>query len=1133
MDPIRFAIENPVKTAVGIIMVLLFGGLALNAIPVQLTPDVDRPVITVRTNWSGRSPEEIERSIIIEQEEKLKSVQGLWKMTSLASLGSASITLEFNVGSPPDRVLQDVSNKMDEVQEYPEDADRPVIDIADTASDDSIAYLLLQADDPNFEVATFYDYADRFLKPSLERIDGVAEIDIKGGREHQVQVRFDPKELARRNISIPEVAAALRQDNVNVSAGDMAGGRQDVRFRVVEQFDSLERLRETVIKYDVAGSPIRVADVASANLVLEKTVHFDQCKGKTSMTIFVKRKTGSNVLDIIEDVNRVVDEMNAEGGVLRSFKNDRYGLRLRNAFDDSHYIHSAIGLVRDNLLIGGGLAIAVLLLFLRSMRSTLIISLAIPISVIGTFVVLWLSGRNLNVISLAGLSFAVGMVVDNAIVVLENIDRYLKSGADVRTATLRGTREVWGAVLASTLTTIAVFAPVLTIQDEAGQLFYDLVLAICAAVALSLIVSITAIPMAASLILRPHRDRTLGRSRNGEGASSGDTARSSQKFSPHNLFGLVGIFAWLTDRWAGLIHLMTFRSLSSAWLRVLLIALTMAVSIGLSMWWMPPASYLPNGSKNFTFCRMSTPAGYSVMENYSVGQRIEKELQPFWSATTGEEASANGPIVDQRSGKTYTDIPALKEFFFVVARGSVFMIGISQDPTNVEPIAAVFNRAFNVVPASKGVTSQASIFGRGAGSSNAVDIEVRGNDMRRLKVACGFLESELQREFSRFSVRTSPGNFNESGPELRIEVNEEIAKRLGLNATDLATTARSLIDGAFVGDFDFEGDNIDLILIRDPSIELAPEEVAEVPVTVRDSTGTPSTIPFGQLVSFLPSEASQEIRRVEQQRAIALTVTPPNDVALEDAQTRILAIVEQARVSGKLGNDMFVTLSGNADRLSEVRRLLMGSWYGWDWQSIGSVATSRFFIALVITYLLLAALFENFIYPLVILLTVPLATVGGFAGLAIVHWFDPTQQLDVLTMLGFVILIGVVVNNAILIVHQALNFMRGETDEVDQKGAMPMSPRDAIALSVQTRTRPIFITTCTSVFGMLPLVIAPGAGSELYRGLGAIVVGGLTTATFFTLLIVPLFFSLVVDLRLALPFKRPTSQTLPPMQPTT
>ncbi|MBN1911291.1 MAG: efflux RND transporter permease subunit [Pirellulales bacterium] len=1103
MDPIRFAIQNPVKTTVGMILTLLFGVIALARIPVQLTPDVDRPVVTIRTSWSGRSPEEIEKSIILEQEEKLKSVQGLWKMTSQAQLGTAMITLEFNIGYSPERILQEVSNKIDEVPEYPEDVDRPIIDMADTAGDDAIAYLLLQADDPDFEVATFFDYADRYLKPSLERIEGVAEIDIKGGREHQVQVRFDPKALARRNITISELHSVLRLDNVNATAGDLVNSRQDVRFRVLGQYDSLQPLRDTIIKYDESGSPVRVSDVARVELVLEKTSHFDQCKGRTSMTIFVKRKTGSNVLDIIEQVHRVVDEMNADNGVLKSFKNNRYGLHLRMAFDDSHYILSAINLVRENLLIGGGLAILVLLLFLRSLRSTLIIAVAIPISIIGTFVVMWLANRNLNVISLAGLSFAVGMVVDNAIVVLENIDRHMKLGANPVEAAYHGTREVWGAILASTLTTIAVFAPVLTIQDEAGQLFYDIVLAICTAVTLSLVVSITVIPTAAAIFLRKHEHR-------------GPVSRAFA-----NLFGLAPLFGWIGNRWASLIHLLTFRSLSSAWLRILIIAVIIAASVGFSILLTPPASYLPNGNKNFTFCRMSTPAGYSLMENYFVGQRIEQELKPFWIAKNSEEASKHGPVVDVRTGKTFTKIPVLKEFFFVVARGTVFMIGISDDPENVEPITAIFGKAFEVTPASKGITSQASIFGRGAGSSNAVMIEVSGNDLVRLKAACAHLEERLQEAFSKFSVRTSPENFNESGPELQLQIKQEVAKRLKINVNDLALSARSMIDGSFIGDFDFEGDNIDLVLIRDPAMEVSPDEVPELPIAVKEGNGSVTVIPLGQIADFVSTEASQEIRRVEQQRAIAITVTPPNDVALEEAQETILEVVNQARAEGKMGNDIFVSLSGNADRLSQVRESLMGKWTGWNWASLGSVALSRFFLALLITYLLMAALFENFLHPLVIMFTVPLATVGGFVGLWIVHRHDPTQQLDVLTMLGFVILIGVVVNNAILIVHQALNFMRGQ-HAADEGEAGPMEAREAIYQSVRTRIRPIFMTTCTSIFGMLPLVIAPGSGSELYRGLGSVVVGGLFFATIFTLVVIPLLFSLVLD-AMAL-FKRRASQ---------
>jgi HAE1 family hydrophobic/amphiphilic exporter-1 len=774
------------------------------------------------------------------------------------------------------------------------------------------------------------------------------------------------------------------------------------------------------------------------------------------------------------------------------------------AFDDSHYIYSAIGLVRENLLLGGGLALLVLLLFLRSLRSTLIIAVSIPISIIGTFVVMWFADRNLNVISLAGLSFAVGMVVDNAIVVLENIDRHLKLGATPLGAAYQGTREVWGAILASTLTTIAVFAPVLTIQDEAGQLFYDIVLAICAAVTLSLVVSITVIPAAAAVFLRKHEHR-------------GPIAAA---FS--SLFGLAPLFGWVSNSLASVVHLLTFRSLSSAWLRILIVSTIIAASVGLSIALVPPASYLPNGNKNFTFCRMSTPAGYSLMQNFYVGQRIEDELKPFWSAKTGEEASRHGPVVDNRTGKVYKDLPALKEFFFVVARGSVFMIGISDDPGNVEPVSAIFSKAFSVIPASKGMTSQASLFGRGAGSSNAVMIEVSGNDLVRLKDACAYLETRLQEAFSKFSVRTSPENFNESGPELQLEIKQEVAKRLKINVNDLAVSARSMIDGSFIGDFDFEGDNIDLILIRDPAIEISPDEVPDLPIAVQENDGSINVVPLGQIADFVSKEASQEIRRVEQQRAIAITVTPPNDVALEEAQATILDVVRQARLEGRMGNDIFVALSGNADRLSQVRASLMGKWTGWNWESLGSIAMSRFFLALLITYLLMAALFENFLHPLVIMFTVPMATVGGFIGLWLVHRQDPTQQLDVLTMLGFVILVGVVVNNAILIVHQALNFMRG-LHTADEGDAGPMEPREALYQSVKTRIRPIFMTTCTSVFGMLPLVLAPGSGSELYRGLGSVVVGGLTFATIFTLVVIPLLFSLVLD-ALSL-FTRPASKS--------
>jgi hypothetical protein len=366
VDPIRFSIQNPVKVAVGVILVVLFGMISLNAIPIQLTPDVERPVISVRTVWPGRSPEEVEKSILIEQEEKLKTLQGLSQMTSTAELGQAGITLEFNVGFPISRALQEVANRLDEVRSYPADVERPIIRASDSASDDAVAYCLLQAQDPDFEMARVFDYADRFVKPALERIPGVSEVGIYGGRKHQVQIQFDPTALAQRGISVMDLRSALQMDNVNESAGDLAHGRQDVRFRVLGQFDSLEPIRRTIVKVDAHGVPIRVEEIADVALCLEKKVNFAQSKGQTSMSLFVKRETGTNVLTVTEQVRRVVDELNAPGGILTAFENDRYGVRLRLVADDSYYIRRAVGLVRENLLLGGSLAVLVLLMFLRS-----------------------------------------------------------------------------------------------------------------------------------------------------------------------------------------------------------------------------------------------------------------------------------------------------------------------------------------------------------------------------------------------------------------------------------------------------------------------------------------------------------------------------------------------------------------------------------------------------------------------------------------------------------------------------------------------------------------------------------------------------------------------------------------------
>lgn len=1096
MDIIKFSIHNPVKVAVAVLLTLLFGGLALLALPKQMTPDVDRPIITVSTVWQGRSPEEVEKSLLMEQEKKLKTLQGLYRMTSTATLGRGQIELEFLVGYDITRAVQETSNRLDEVPDYPDDVERPIIRAASAQTDEAIGYGLIysETDDPSFEAAEFYDYADRYVKPAFERIKGIAQIDIYGGREHEVQVRFHPVKLAQSGISIEQLRTALRGDNLNESAGDMPNGRQDIRFRVLGRFDSLEPIRNTIVKYDV-DAPVYVKDIATVHLVLKKNVNFDISKGKTAMTVHFRRDTGANVLEVLSEVKRVAKELQQPGGVFELFRNDRHKMRFRMVYDDATYINNAIDVVISNMYSGGILAILALLLFLRSTRPTLIIALAIPISVMGTFIVMYLLGRNINVISLAGMSFAIGMVIDSAIVVLENIDRHLHLGKKPFEAAYAGTKEVWGAVLSSTLTTVAVFGPVLTIREESGQLFYDIAIAISAAVLISLLVSMTVITCCSSRWLSdPTRKRSL-------------LTRSFK-----SLFGLTTLCQWLAERFAGFIHLLTFPSLSGVWLRTAIVAVVSAGAIILSFELMPSASYLPNGNKNGVVARVVLPPAYSLQQNTLVGRRIEERLRPYWEAETVEEATAIAPVVDTRTNKSIPLVPPINDLFLVLNTRSVFMVCTSKDPVLVQPLEVFLSNVMNSLPGATGSAQQQSIFGRRGGGANAVQIEVVCQDMGRLRESAAYIEQRLIEVFSKSGVRSDPQNYDLSGPERQIVIDQVRAKQLGIDVSGIATSARAMIDGVVVGDFDYEGDNIDLTVIRDPEIPMMPDDFRTLPISIVDSDGRRVIIPLGQLVSIVKADSSQQIRRVEQERAIRLTVMPPSEIALETAQNQIMQIIEACRDEGGVTPDVRIALAGNADKLSQTRAAMVGHWTGWNLPSFLSLLTSRFFLSLLITYLLMSALFESFLYPLVIMFSVPFALVGGFIGLAIVRINTPTQQLDTLTMLGFIILIGVVVNNAILLVHQTLNFMKGfgESEE-DVIEAMPF--REALREAVRTRIRPIFMTTVTSVFGMLPLVSAAGAGSELYKGLGSVVVGGLFCATLFTLLIIPLMFCLVVDIQ--------------------
>lgn len=1126
-------VQNPVKVTVGVLLLALFGIVALLNMPMQLTPEVDTPTITVETRWPGASPQEVEQEIIIEQEEQLKGVEGARKLSSESSDSVGRITIEFNVGIDMDQALLKVNSRLQQVREYPVEADQPVLTTSDSAAR-AIAWFILSALPPtDQEIAAFAEsrpelrsefnriqatdsvglkmlrlrrltaehpdvaellpppelrvpelrrFAEDEIEARFERVKGVSQSNVIGGLEDELQVVVDLEQLAARQLTLTQVRDVLRAQNQDTSAGVVDDGKRRYVFRSLNQFRSLEQVENQLLAVR-DGSPVYVRDVARVQMGFKKADGLVRRFGESSIAINCERAGGSNVIDVMAGLREVNETIN------RDILHPR-GLMLTQVYDETNYINSSVDLVQQNIFLGGALTMIVLMLFLHLgpytllaapliltaalgavfvspwifvlclalllgvsfwfARGALVVGLAIPVSIVGTFLVLHVLDRSLNVISLAGLAFAVGMLVDNAVVVLENIYRRYTLGEPPFIAAVRGTQEVWGAVVSSTLTTIAVFLPVVFMEEEAGQLFRDIALAITAAVGLSLIVSITLIPTAAARLFRERDDEDdpLSAAANNSRVSA---AEGVGQFGGAISTALVSMNAWIQR---GVIR------------QVTTVALLVAIAIGVSYALWPRVEYLPTGNRNLVIGIVIPPPGYNIDKLMSLGRQVEDILEPYWD-------------IDDSTNLAELDGPAIRDFFFVVRGRSVFMGVRARDPLRSGELVPVINGALSKLPGTFAVAKQTSLFERGLTAGRTVDVEIVGPEVEKLVALGGQVFMNTRKLIPTAQVQPVP-SLDLSSPEIHVVPRLMHAAEMQMSATDLGFAVDSIIDGAYVGDYFLGSKKIDLTVMAEQQYNEATGQLRSVPI----ATPLGQLVPLEALADVEPSSGPEQINHRERERAITIQVTPPPEMALEDAMQLISSeIVQPLRDQGQLEGGYRVSLAGTADKLTDA------------WQAL------RFnvLLALVITYLLMAALFESWIYPLVIILSVPLGAAGGVLGLAVLNLFV-LQPLDVLTMLGFVVLIGTVVNNPILIVHQSLNHMRNDGMLVEQ----------AILESVRSRIRPIFMTTTTTVLGLAPLVLFPGAGSELYRGLGSVVLGGLIVSTIFTLVLVPTLLRLML-----------------------
>lgn len=1015
MRIIAGAIRNPIAIGVTVLLISLFGALSLKGLPLQLFPDIERPTIAIFTNWRGASPEEVEAELLEPQEQVLQGLSGVEEINGNAGNGGSQIFLRFAIGTDMKAALVDVIGRMSRLPPLPRDADRPVVQLGGDGPDSNqyLSFFFVQLL-PGTEgpIDRYRRFVEDVVKPRIESVPGVGQVQVEGGPLNDVRITVDLARAAALGIGIPEIARQAATAT-NVSAGQIEVGRRQYSLRYTGRYQAQD-LGQLVLAWR-DGQPVRLADVANVELRQPERQQFSYQNGNPAIGLRIMREPGANVLSTLEGVKQVAAELR-EGPLAAR------GLGIEQSFDASLFIKRAVNLLIENLVVGALLALACVWWFMRDTRVTVLIASTIPVCLLATFCALALAGRSINVISLAGLAFAVGMVVEGAIVVCGNIIRLKEGGMPITQAAHDGTRQVVPALFASTATTIAVFLPVLFLKDVEGQIFADLALTISIAVAFSIVVAITVVPAAAG--------RWLGAHSKSSGYGEG--------------------WPWLTNR---VIEWTRTRKQQLTWVAALLVA-----PLLLSWLLLPKLDYLPPVKRAAIDAYFSFPPGMSpeTVDREIVGKLLER-MQPYMR---GEKQ------------------PQLKNYYVLLWPGGGTLGARVVDDDRIGELERIVRDEIVVgIPDTRVFVNEGELFGGIGGSARSVAIHLQSSDTASLNAAGEEGRRLLESAFPGANVQSFP-NADVQALELRAEPNDRRIAEVGWDRASLGTVVRTLGDGAWLGEY-FDGQSRLPVILR-ANVGETPEALAQAPLI----TPSGEVVPLGELVTLQTTLAAEQIRRVDHNRTVTLTIDPPQSLSLEDMLAKIESdIVPSLR--GQLPPDANIRLAGSADRLD----------------TIISTMSVNFLLALLVLFLLMAAMFQSLRDATVVVLTVPLALAGGVFGIRMLGLVT-FQPLDLLTMIGFIMMIGIIVNHSILLVDRtrdALNHGHGL--------------EEALRMALNQRLRATVASTLTGALGALPMVVNPGPASTIYRGLAAVIVAGVILSMVFSILLLPSLLRLVYERR--------------------
>ncbi len=998
-------LKSPAAVAVGVAVVILFGVFALYSLPIQLFPDIDRPQIGIETDWRAETPREVETQLVQPEEEVLQGIPGLQEMDGFANLGGGYIQLTFALGTDMKSTLVDVIGRLNRLPPLPADAQKPFVQLASQQNANSLLiYVFMQKLPGNSrDVNSYISFLKNIVIPRLEAIPGVGSVQInsRGGND-EIDIVFDPMKAAELGVQIPKMAQLI-SGSEDVSGGTIDVGRRQFGISYRGRY-SVADLKNLVLEWR-NGKPVHLGDIANVHVGRSKAQGFSYQDGNPAIGMQVQRADGANVLATVNAVKAELVKINAGPA-------KEQGVILQYSFDPSHFINQAMGMVTTDLFLGILLAVGVLWFFMREWRGTLIISSVIPICLCAVVILLNVAGRTLNVVSLAGLAFATGIVLDAAIVAFENILRLRERGMPAGEASQTGTEQVWGALLASTATNVAIFLPVIFLKDVEGQLFADLSLTIAFAVFCSLITAITVVPVASMLFLK-----------------------TRPKISD-----LAGVWRGITDVIMNLTNTARKRRL---WIGGLILS-----SIVGTWLLIPSLQYLPQVKRAAIDGFIQLPASATVdWLDKHIAQPMVARLAPYMS------------------GKKQ---PQLLNYY-INDDGPGFMdIGVrvpnDEDFPTLEKI--VRNEVIKDLPDAQAFAQMGSLFG-GFDEGGGVSIDIQSNDANAMRAAARKGYQLLAARFPEGVINTNP-TLDYDQPQLKLLPDDRSIAEVGWTRPDVGTIAQALGEGAYVGQR-YDGEE-QLFLILKAQPLASPDAVSGTPL----ATPNGSVVSFGHLVTMQRTLAPSGQYRLDRRRTFALNFQPPRAMALQDAMSIIRKDIEP-QIRKLLPPDGTINYGAAANHLDNAL---------WN-------MGKNFLLAVLLLFLIMAALFKSVWDAAIATIALPLGTVGGMAALRLLGLFV-FQPLDLLTMIGFIIVLGLVVNNTILLVAR--------TRQAEAEG---MSRVDAVRSSLETRLRPIFSSTLTAVFGMLPLVLVPGPGAEIYRGLGAVIVGGILVSHVFTLVLMP------------------------------